>query len=46
MMFSLQVQKSAKHYTEAAYDEITLLKQIRDGDPQARATRTAEFKKG
>lgn len=28
-----QVQKSAKHYTEAAYDEIMLLKQIRDGDP-------------
>eukprot|EP00959_Pyramimonas_sp_CCMP1952_P343848 7202367-Pyramimonas_sp.AAC.1 len=27
-----QVQKSASHYTEAAYDEITLLKQIADGD--------------
>jgi hypothetical protein len=30
---TLQVQKSAKHYTEAAMDEITLLTQIRDGDP-------------
>jgi serine/threonine-protein kinase SRPK3 len=29
----LQVQKSAQHYTEAARDEITLLSQIRDGDP-------------
>ena len=28
-----QVQKSASHYTEAARDEITLLTQIRDGDP-------------
>jgi serine/threonine-protein kinase SRPK3 len=27
------VQKSAQHYTEAARDEITLLAQIRDGDP-------------
>lgn len=32
-LHDLQVQKSAKHYTEAAYDEITLLSQIRDGDP-------------
>ena len=29
----MQVQKSASHYTEAARDEITLLTQIRDGDP-------------
>jgi len=29
---AMKVQKSAKHYTEAAYDEITLLAQIRDGD--------------
>lgn len=28
-----QVQKSAKHYTEAALDEVTLLAQIRAGDP-------------
>lgn len=27
------MQKSASHYTEAARDEITLLTQIRDGDP-------------
>lgn len=27
------MQKSAQHYTEAARDEITLLSQIRDGDP-------------
>lgn len=31
----LQVQKSAPHYTDAARDEITLLSQIRDGDPAA-----------
>ena len=30
---ALQVQKSAQHYSEAALDEITLLTQIRDGDP-------------
>ncbi|CAK0782897.1 hypothetical protein CVIRNUC_006092 [Coccomyxa viridis] len=30
---ALKVQKSASHYTEAARDEITLLTQIRDGDP-------------
>lgn len=30
---ALKVQKSAKHYTEAAMDEITILKQIADGDP-------------
>ncbi len=28
-----QIQKSAQHYTEAARDEVTLLTQIRDGDP-------------
>ena len=28
------MQKSASHYTEAAYDEITLLQQIAEGDPQ------------
>ncbi|KAK9665938.1 hypothetical protein RND81_14G147400 [Saponaria officinalis] len=30
---ALKVQKSAKHYTEAAMDEIAILKQIADGDP-------------
>ncbi|KAJ8563494.1 hypothetical protein K7X08_031946 [Anisodus acutangulus] len=30
---ALKVQKSAQHYTEAAMDEITLLKQIAEGDP-------------
>lgn len=30
---ALKVQKSAQHYTEAALDEITILKQIADGDP-------------
>ncbi|BBN20588.1 hypothetical protein Mp_Vg00770 [Marchantia polymorpha subsp. ruderalis] len=30
---ALKVQKSAHHYTEAAVDEITILKQIADGDP-------------
>jgi serine/threonine-protein kinase SRPK3 len=30
---ALKIQKSASHYTEAARDEITLLTQIRDGDP-------------
>ncbi|KAL8140384.1 hypothetical protein V2J09_006405 [Rumex salicifolius] len=30
---ALKVQKSAQHYTEAAMDEITILKQIFDGDP-------------
>ncbi|EFJ53238.1 hypothetical protein VOLCADRAFT_78921 [Volvox carteri f. nagariensis] len=30
---ALKVQKSAQHYTEAARDEITLLSQLRDGDP-------------
>ena len=30
---ALKVQKSAQHYTEAAQDEITILKQIADGDP-------------
>lgn len=28
------MQKSATHYTEAAYDEITLLQQIAEGDPE------------
>ncbi len=28
-----QIQKSASHYTEAARDEITLLAQLRAGDP-------------
>ncbi|KAK9733416.1 hypothetical protein RND81_04G066900 [Saponaria officinalis] len=31
---ALKVQKSAQHYTEAAMDEITILKQIADGDPE------------
>lgn len=31
---ALKVQKSAQHYTEAALDEITILKQITDGDPE------------
>ncbi|KAK9723879.1 hypothetical protein RND81_05G031600 [Saponaria officinalis] len=30
---ALKIQKSAQHYTEAAMDEITILKQIADGDP-------------
>lgn len=30
---ALKVQKSAQHYTEAAQDEITILKQIAGGDP-------------
>ncbi|XP_062214591.1 uncharacterized protein LOC133915450 [Phragmites australis] len=30
---ALKVQKSAQHYTEAAMDEIKILKQISDGDP-------------
>nr|KYP51822.1 Protein kinase dsk1 [Cajanus cajan] len=30
---ALKIQKSAPHYTEAAMDEITILKQIADGDP-------------
>lgn len=29
----MKVQKSAQHYTEAALDEITILKQIAEGDP-------------
>lgn len=32
-----QVQKSAQHYTEAARDEVTLLDQLRDGDPESRS---------
>lgn len=31
---AMKVQKSASHYTEAARDEITLLSQIRDNDPE------------
>ncbi|KAK7839759.1 serine/threonine-protein kinase spk-1 [Quercus suber] len=30
---ALKVQKSAQHYTEAAMDEITILQQIAEGDP-------------
>ncbi|KAI3823281.1 hypothetical protein L1987_04715 [Smallanthus sonchifolius] len=30
---ALKVQKGAQHYTEAAMDEITILKQIAEGDP-------------
>ncbi|KAL9370519.1 hypothetical protein Peur_035659 [Populus x canadensis] len=30
---ALKVQKSAQHYTEAAMDEIKILKQIAEGDP-------------
>ncbi|KAG4978615.1 hypothetical protein JHK82_037895 [Glycine max] len=30
---ALKIQKSAQHYTEAAMDEIKILKQIADGDP-------------
>ncbi|KQK13218.1 SRSF protein kinase 1 isoform X2 [Brachypodium distachyon] len=30
---ALKVQKSAQHYTEAAMDEIKILRQIADGDP-------------
>ncbi|KAM0981522.1 hypothetical protein ACFX13_014873 [Malus domestica] len=30
---ALKVQKSADHYTKAAMDEITILKQIAKGDP-------------
>lgn len=33
----LQVQKSAQHYSEAAQDEIKLLSEIRDGDPDDNA---------
>ncbi|KZV20566.1 SRSF protein kinase 2-like [Dorcoceras hygrometricum] len=31
---ALKVQKSAEHYTEAAMDEVTILKQIAEGDPE------------
>lgn len=34
MHVALKVQKSAQHYTEAAMDEITILKQIAEGDPE------------
>ncbi|KAK7272195.1 hypothetical protein RJT34_28647 [Clitoria ternatea] len=30
---ALKIQKSAQHYTEAAMDEIKILRQIADGDP-------------
>ncbi|XP_047308382.1 SRSF protein kinase 2-like [Impatiens glandulifera] len=30
---ALKVQKSAQHYTDAAMDEITILKQVAEGDP-------------
>ncbi|KAF4376773.1 hypothetical protein F8388_025644 [Cannabis sativa] len=30
---ALKIQKSARHYTEAAMDEIKILKQIAEGDP-------------
>jgi serine/threonine-protein kinase SRPK3 len=30
---ALKVQKSAQHYTEAALDEVKILRQIADGDP-------------
>jgi serine/threonine protein kinase len=33
---ALKVQKGAQHYTEAAQDEITILKQIADGDMEDR----------
>jgi serine/threonine protein kinase len=33
---TMQVQKSASHYTEAARDEITLLSQISEGDPDSK----------
>ncbi|KAH9312973.1 hypothetical protein KI387_028008, partial [Taxus chinensis] len=31
---ALKVQKSAEHYKEAALDEITILKEIKDRDPE------------
>ncbi|XP_019181713.1 PREDICTED: serine/threonine-protein kinase SRPK-like [Ipomoea nil] len=31
---ALKIQKSAHHYTEAAMDEIAILKQIAEGDPE------------
>ncbi|CAA0813515.1 Protein kinase superfamily protein [Striga hermonthica] len=34
MYVALKIQKSAQHYTEAAMDEITILKQIAEGDPE------------
>ena len=37
MWCSLQVQKSAQHYTDAAKDEIKLLSEIRDGDADDKA---------
>ncbi|MCO5602579.1 hypothetical protein L7F22_056713 [Adiantum nelumboides] len=30
---ALKIQKSAQHYTEAAMDEVSILKQIAEGDP-------------
>ncbi|DBA96225.1 TPA: hypothetical protein ACH3X3_002421 [Trebouxia sp. C0006] len=34
---AMKVQKSAQHYSEAAQDEIKLLSEIRDGDPDDKA---------
>ncbi|KAL3628041.1 hypothetical protein CASFOL_028143 [Castilleja foliolosa] len=31
---ALKIQKSAQHYSEAAMDEITILKQVAEGDPE------------
>ncbi|CAL1373097.1 unnamed protein product [Linum trigynum] len=31
---ALKVQKSAQHYTESAMDEITILQQVAEGDPE------------
>ncbi|KAL8515882.1 hypothetical protein ACS0TY_014544 [Phlomoides rotata] len=31
---ALKVQKSAQHYTEAAMDEVTILKEVAEGDPE------------
>ncbi|CAJ2654561.1 SRSF protein kinase 2-like [Trifolium pratense] len=33
---ALKIQKSAQHYTEAAMDEIKILKQIEEGDPDGK----------
>ena len=38
------MQKSAKHYTEAAYDEVQLLTEIRDGEPGARAATCVQLR--
>ncbi|CAI0391370.1 unnamed protein product, partial [Linum tenue] len=31
---ALKVQKSAQHYSESAMDEITILQQVAEGDPE------------